>query len=54
MLYEVITTRYYSFKTIDLSAMELTTERLEFINQTLASFPEKIRETAIANSYNFV
>ncbi len=41
-------TRYYSFKTIDLSVVEINADRYAFINKTLESLPQKIRELAIA------
>ena len=41
--------RYYSFKSIDLSAMEMDGERLGFINKTLETLPARIRDLAKAN-----
>ncbi len=42
-------TRYYSFKSLDLGATELTPESIGFISHTLESLPPKIRAIAIAN-----
>ncbi|HZY09723.1 MAG TPA: GspE/PulE family protein [Bacteroidota bacterium] len=41
--------RYYSFKTIDLSNIQMDGEILNFINKTLETLPSKIRELAISN-----
>lgn len=41
--------RYYSFKSIDLSATEMTSERLSFINKTMETLPAIIREIAASN-----
>ncbi|MBI3766317.1 MAG: type II/IV secretion system protein [Ignavibacteriales bacterium] len=41
--------RYYSFKTIDLSSIEMDSDRLTFINKTLEYLPQKIRELAVSN-----
>lgn len=41
--------RYYSFKTIDLSNIQMDGEILSFINKTLETLPSKIRELAISN-----
>lgn len=41
--------RYYSFKTIDLSSIEMDGERLAFINKTLETLPARIRDIAKAN-----
>ncbi|MBI3365705.1 MAG: type II/IV secretion system protein [Ignavibacteriae bacterium] len=40
---------YYSFKSIDLSTIEMDGERLSFINKTLDTLPSKLRELAITN-----
>jgi type IV pilus assembly protein PilB len=41
-------TRYYSFKSIDPSTMEATTERYLFINRTTEALPPKLRDLAAA------
>lgn len=41
--------RYYSFKSIDLSAIEMEGDRLSFINRMLNALPSKIRELATSN-----
>ncbi len=41
--------RYYSFKSVDLSAIEMNSERLTFINKTFELLPARIREIAKAS-----
>jgi len=41
--------RYYSFKSVDLSSIEMDGEKLSFINKTLDTLPPKLRELALAN-----
>jgi type IV pilus assembly protein PilB len=41
--------KYYSFKTLDLNATGINPERLVFINNTLETIPQKLRDLAIAN-----
>ena len=38
--------RYYSFKVLDLAAVRLDSQKLQFINRTMDSLPSQIRELA--------
>ncbi len=40
---------YYSFKSLSLREQEITPERLSFINRTLETIPQGLRDRAIAN-----
>jgi type IV pilus assembly protein PilB len=41
--------RYYLFKSVDLTQTQVDADRLSFINRTLDTLPQKLRELAIAH-----